>query len=248
MFDYEVVHSPDSTEEVFILLEYYPQGSLWDYIQRLEHPKRYLSEDQILHIFIGICAGVSVLHQQQPPLAHRDLKPQNILLGHELKPVLLDFGSTDIANIDIQNIVQKKDDWRKQKHSIQEDCLEISTPSYRPPELFNLGGIFEDIIIDKRIDIWSLGCILYYMAFHINPFDEQVLRGGSLKLAIQGAESLKFPRDSPYSKEFHDFILCMLQVDASKRPFLDAIIHKAEMLQRAAERDPRILQKFDTLL
>jgi len=237
MFDYEVILSPDNTEEVFILLEYYPQGNLWDYIQKFENPTRYLSEDEILHIFIGICAGVSVLHSQKPPLAHRDLKPQNIILAQNLKPVLLDFGSTDVASIDLQSVVQNTEDWRKQKSSIQEDCLEISTPSYRPPELFNLGGIFEDIAIDQRMDVWSLGCLLYFMAFHINPFDAQVLRGGSLKLAIQGgAEAVKFPQNSPYSKELHNFITSMLQVDASKRPFLDAIIHKAEMLQRAAER------------
>ena len=48
-----------------------------------------LAEQEILRLFLGLCAGVSVLHSHVPPLAHRDIKPANVLLSDDGISVLM---------------------------------------------------------------------------------------------------------------------------------------------------------------
>ncbi|KAE8676819.1 Serine/threonine-protein kinase [Hibiscus syriacus] len=54
----------------------------------------YFEEKQILTIFLDICNAVFAMHCQSPPVAHRDLKAENILLGSDGLWKLCDFGST----------------------------------------------------------------------------------------------------------------------------------------------------------
>jgi serine/threonine protein kinase len=59
------------------------------------------------------------------------------------------------------------------------------SPLYRPPELYEppTRGI-----IDGRVDIWALGCLLYFMMMRIHPFEKQCMQGASLVLAVQRAK------------------------------------------------------------
>ncbi|KAI6649103.1 hypothetical protein LOD99_6824 [Oopsacas minuta] len=77
--------------------------------------------------------AVHYLHENN--IMHRDLKPGNIGIDDESNVKLLDFG---LANFDSNNKKTKK----------------IVTRSYRAPELW-LG-----LDYDKKIDMWSVGCIL----------------------------------------------------------------------------------------
>lgn len=59
------------------------------------------------------------------------------------------------------------------------------SPLYRPPELCNpptRGAL------DGRVDVWALGCLLYFMMMRINPFEKQCMQGASLVLAVQRAK------------------------------------------------------------
>jgi serine/threonine kinase 16 len=52
----------------------------------------------ILNTFFQICEGVLYLHNLQPePIAHRDLKPHNILLDDDLTPIIMDLGRVFFA-------------------------------------------------------------------------------------------------------------------------------------------------------
>ena len=59
------------------------------------------SEIDLLRLFRGICLGVNHLHTLQIPLSHRDLKLDNVLLSAENVPVIMDFGSTRPARVEI---------------------------------------------------------------------------------------------------------------------------------------------------
>lgn len=49
----------------------------------------------------GICMGVREMHQHDPPIAHRDLKLANVMLGLHDRPVLMDLGSAgEVGNGD----------------------------------------------------------------------------------------------------------------------------------------------------
>ena len=62
--------------------------------------------------------------------------------------------------------------------AVQAHC----TAPYKAPELYDVPS---QCTIDQRIDIWSLGCVLYFMMYGVSPFEHQMMEaGGSLALAV----------------------------------------------------------------
>jgi serine/threonine protein kinase len=56
------------------------------------------------------------------------------------------------------------------------------SPLYRSPELYEpptRGAL------DGRVDVWALGCVLYFMMMRVNPFERQCMQGASLVLAVR---------------------------------------------------------------
>eukprot|EP00826_Nyctotherus_ovalis_P066032 TRINITY_DN9734_c0_g5_i1.p1 TRINITY_DN9734_c0_g5~~TRINITY_DN9734_c0_g5_i1.p1 ORF type:complete len:345 (+),score=54.89 TRINITY_DN9734_c0_g5_i1:258-1292(+) len=68
-----------------LVLEYAPDGSLFDFIRR----KGFLREEEAVKIFYRIAKGVKYLHNKN--IIHRDLKPENILMADGV-PKISDFG------------------------------------------------------------------------------------------------------------------------------------------------------------
>ena len=78
------------TMVIYILLELMDKGSLFDYMEKRQHNR--FSEREIITIFRQVAEGIKVMHSMSPPLAHRDLKIENVLYdGMHFK--LCDFGS-----------------------------------------------------------------------------------------------------------------------------------------------------------
>lgn len=82
----------------------FQRGSLANELERRAKNKDYMSALEILNIFIQICEGVKAFHEAKPePLAHRDLKTANIVLGDGNTPVIMDLGIIILYNIKIKN-------------------------------------------------------------------------------------------------------------------------------------------------
>ncbi|KAJ7345516.1 hypothetical protein JRQ81_001466, partial [Phrynocephalus forsythii] len=79
-------HVIETSNKMFMVLEYYPGGELFDYIIA----KDRLAEEEVCVFFHQIVAAITFVHSQG--YAHRDLKPENLLIDakHNLK--LIDFG------------------------------------------------------------------------------------------------------------------------------------------------------------
>lgn len=70
-------------------------GTLFNLIeQRSKMGQEGLDEIEILEILGEVANGIIHLHMQDPPIAHRDLKLENVLKGSDGKWKLCDFGSS----------------------------------------------------------------------------------------------------------------------------------------------------------
>jgi len=160
---------------------------------------------------LGICDALKQFHNHNPPLAHRDLKPGNVLLGEADKPVLMDFGSVDNAVVKINN--------RKEASQFQELINRTSTPLYRSPELFSIDS---DFSCGPAIDIWSMGCILYALMYNKSPFDDAAQRGNVGLAAMSGI--IKFPPSvGNFTEELKNLVKDILKTDPNERPTIDLL-------------------------
>ncbi|TFY80826.1 hypothetical protein EWM64_g3188 [Hericium alpestre] len=157
------------------------------------------------------------------PYAHRDLKPGNIMLADDgVTPILMDFGSCLKARIPIQN--------RSQALLQQDIAGEHSTMAYRAPELFD---VKTGVALDEKVDIWSLGCVLFALAYSHSPFEnmQTTEQGGSIAMAVLNAR-YKHPA-SPYSDGFKSLIDSMLKVNPQDRPNIHQVLEATTRLLRA---------------
>ena len=92
----------NKTSEAVLVLPYYPKGSLQDELDRRSAASSPFDQRTVLQIFSGVCAGLRVMHYHEPPYAHRDIKPHNVLLEKDYTPVLMDLGSVAVARSNIR--------------------------------------------------------------------------------------------------------------------------------------------------
>ncbi|KAF9129754.1 hypothetical protein BGX30_013827 [Mortierella sp. GBA39] len=157
------------------------------------------------------------------PFAHRDIKPANVLIADDGQtPVLMDFGSMARARVKIQT--------RQQALFEQDLAAEKCSMPYRAPELFD---VKTGSTLDEKVDIWSLGCTLYAMAYGTSPFEtNQINQGGSIALAVLNG-TVRFPtvdQADRYSSELRDLIKAMLVVDPAMRLDIHEVIERVDLL------------------
>ena len=129
------------------------------------------------------------------------------MISDDGQPILMDFGSTMKARVKVEN--------RSQALLQQDIAAEQSTMAYRAPELFD---VKTGVTLDEKVDIWSLGCTLFALAYSHSPFEntQTTEQGGSIAMAVMGAQ-YKHPA-SAYSQGLRDLIDCMLKVKPVDRP------------------------------
>ncbi|EEY20907.1 serine/threonine-protein kinase ppk30 [Verticillium alfalfae VaMs.102] len=149
--------------EVFLLMEYCNGGGLIDFMNtRLQHR---LTEPEILHIFTDVAEGVACMHYLKPPLLHRDLKVENVLIlsqGSKKRFKLCDFGSAAPPKPAPQTVVECR--------LLDEDVQKHTTLQYRSPEMID---VYRKQPIDEKSDIWALGVLLYKLCYYTTPFEDQ---------------------------------------------------------------------------
>lgn len=140
----------------------------------------------------------------------------NVLLSDDGKiPFLMDFGSARPARIYITD--------RKIAMKQQDDAAENCSMPFRAPELFD---VKVGTHLDEKVDIWSLGCTLFAMAYGESPFEMTInQQGGTMALAVLNRQ-FYFPpsKKDLYSKQLQDLISFMLNTDPHTRPDIDRII------------------------
>lgn len=183
----------------FLLLTELCTGSLVDVLSERTTP---LPPDVVCRVFWQVCQAVHHMHMQSPPIIHRDLKIENLLIGHDGKLKLCDFGSAT------KTVYQPNDSWSAQQRALLEDDMnKHTTPMYRAPEIVDTWNNYP---IDKSSDIWALGCLLYLFCFNKHPFED------SAKLRILNANYNIPTTDTKYS-DFHLIMRDCLHVNPAQR-------------------------------
>lgn len=168
-----------------------------------------LDETQIIFMMNHICLGLQHMHSQSPPIAHRDIKVENILL-HEQEFKLCDFGSCSTTTLDYSKAS------RNQIADNMELFEKYTTLMYRPPEMIDQ---YLKYNVTCQGDVWMLGCVLFTLCFAKHPFMD------AQKLAIINAHY--YIPDEDYERinmKLRDLIRLLLTSDPKKRPTIDNVL------------------------
>ncbi|KIW25071.1 uncharacterized protein PV07_10743 [Cladophialophora immunda] len=196
--------------EVFLLMEFCQGGGLIDFMNtRLQNR---LTEPEILKIFTDVAEGVACMHYLKPPLLHRDLKVENVLIstnGSSRIYKLCDFGSAAPARPAATTAAEGR--------LIEDDINRHTTLQYRSPEMID---VYRKQPIDEKSDIWALGVFLYKLCYYTTPFEEVG------QMAILNAK-FKFPGYPRFSDQLKLLIASMLRERPTDRPNIYQVLQKA---------------------
>ena len=133
----------------YIVMEYVPGRSLQTIVAR-EGPLDYVAAARYV---AQVARGLQCAHDAR--LIHRDVKPANLLLDHHGCVKILDLGLVLFAREGAQSLTL-----------LHNECV-LGTADYLAPE-----QAISSHDVDSRVDIYSLGCTLYFLLTGHPPFAE----------------------------------------------------------------------------
>ena len=206
--------------------------------------RRPYKETELLQLFGQVVDAVAAMHAAA--LAHRDIKLENVMMDVGGKtpgsrksrptPVLMDFGSVGKVTYPLKS--------RSDVLRLTELAAQHCTMPYRAPELFD-GGVrhgIDEPPVDGRVDVWSLGCLLFGMMYGSSPFEVEFRRDGTVRIVECTHLRVLGPVPTPppgteaagrYSKEVNDAVKWMLNQSRLERPTIDQVSQRVdELLQK----------------
>lgn len=125
-----------------------------------------LSVGAALELFVKVCEGLSYAHRRG--VVHKDLKPANIMLtvdgGDEIEVKILDFGISDLGEAWQSRREHSRVKAGAERLSAPDLSEVIGSAAYMSPEQFRGRDI------DRRSDIYNLGCALFETLSGVPPF------------------------------------------------------------------------------
>ncbi|CEP61348.1 Ark/Prk/Nak family serine/threonine-protein kinase LALA0_S03e00848g [Lachancea lanzarotensis] len=197
--------------EVFLLMELCTGGGLIDFMNtRLQNR---LQEAEVLKIMSDITQGIAAMHALLPPLVHRDIKIENVLIAGDNTFKVCDFGS-------VCGIIRPPKNGQEFNY-VQHDILKNTTAQYRSPEMIDL---YRGYPINEKSDIWALGVFLYKLCYYTTPF-EKVGEAAILHSRFQ------FPAYPQYSDKLKHLISVMLTENPLMRPNICQVLEEVSRVR-----------------
>ncbi|KAI0866231.1 serine/threonine protein kinase, AGC family [Xylaria cubensis] len=183
-------HFHDS-KRIFFILEFAGQGELYKHLRKAHRFPEWKAAQYIAQM----ASALQYLHRKH--VIHRDIKPENILVGIYGEIKLSDFGCS-VHTPSSRRLTQ------------------CGTLDYLPPEMLGLRGLNK--CYDEKVDLWSLGVLMYELLVGEAPFEEETSSMTQIRIA-KGDMRIPFF----ISPEAADLIKGLLVLDADKRLPLEQV-------------------------
>ena len=131
-----IINYYEEAGQLTVIEEYISGTSLQDKIRHAD-----ISPNEMLQYMLDLCAILEQLHQHNPAIIHRDVKPSNVIITSYNRAVLLDFNAAKYHTA-------AKDS----------DTILLGTQGYAAPEQYEFGQS------SPQTDIYSMGILLKEMA------------------------------------------------------------------------------------
>ena len=179
----------------YLVLPYCEQGSAAKLVGKI-------SEEEAWRFLHDVAMGLAYLHEQEPPIIHQDIKPDNVLIDNRGNYLITDFGISAKARSTL----------RKSMGNVKSG----GTIAYMAPERFG-----KDNTPIKASDIWSLGATLFELLTGDAPFGEH---GGVLQKSGADVPDLT----GNWSPELKEIVTLCLLKETWDRPTALQLVESTE--------------------
>jgi len=201
-----------------IVFEWADGGDLRRFVRARREAKKPLDEPEIWTVFAQIVDALAHLHRRDVGVAHRDVKPANVLVVN---------GVVKLADLGLGKRVDEGDapsgageDEASNEASADGGMRsKVGTPYYVAPEIVR-GDAY-----GLKSDVWSLGCLLYELAALRSPF-EMTGPGADVKHVFRRIgkhEFVPLTENGRHSHALVSLITVMLDADPRKRPTMETV-------------------------
>eukprot|EP00184_Porphyridium_aerugineum_P004626 CAMPEP_0184695372 /NCGR_PEP_ID=MMETSP0313-20130426/3017_1 /TAXON_ID=2792 /ORGANISM="Porphyridium aerugineum, Strain SAG 1380-2" /LENGTH=671 /DNA_ID=CAMNT_0027153809 /DNA_START=637 /DNA_END=2652 /DNA_ORIENTATION=+ len=212
----------DISKPLCMVSEYFNGGSLCDYLER-----NAFSEAKSLTIAIGIARGMLYLHNCKPPIIHRDLKTNNVLVKEDASQVVIsDFGlsiPSQFTSEGVEDIIRASSDSGATMSLVgtpQTMAVEVmsGSPATTKSDVYSFGIMLWEIFTHKVA--WE-GLTPIQLMFQVN----------------EGARPSLDPSECPQAANISPEIKALIEKcwaqEADDRPTFSAILKELSQIQKS---------------
>ncbi|XP_057972137.1 probable LRR receptor-like serine/threonine-protein kinase At1g06840 [Malania oleifera] len=207
----------DEEDEQMLVYEFMPNGSLHDLLSgRFGEPLSFVAR---LNIALGSAKGILYLHTEaDPPIIHRDIKANNILLDSKLTAKVSDFGISKLAPVSDTEGVS----------TAHVSTVVKGTPGYLDPEYFQTHKLTE------KSDVYSLGIVFLELLTGMKPISHgrnivrEVIAACQSGMMFSIINRTMGPYPSECVNKFMTLALKCCQEETKARPSMLEVVRELE--------------------